>query len=84
MVSYGPTAVPAPSYSQKVAHEVMAAEAWIVSIGEGFGLDLSEHSCELCGGFFPTQGNAVMYLSEMGEPLYLHSGCLRQVEDWLE
>jgi len=75
--------VQAPTYSGRVAREILeGAETWVVGIGDGFGLDLSEHSCELCGGFFPTQGDAAMYLNEMGEPLYLHTGCLRQVEDW--
>jgi len=85
VVSYGRlAAVPAPSYSQKIARMLMTAETWLVSIGGVWGLDLATfESCELCGGFYPPKGDAVLFLTEAGEPLYVHTGCHQQLEDWI-
>lgn len=80
-----PTQILAPSYSARVAKDIMdGAETWIVGIGGAWGLDLTNHSCELCGGFFPTKGDAAMYLDANGSPLYCHSGCVTRAEDWTE
>lgn len=79
-----PYVVPAPTYSQKIARQILDQQVTVQTISlEGpWALDLSESSCELCGGLFPTKGDAEMFLSQYGDPCFLHLGCERQVEDW--
>lgn len=79
-----PVAVPAPTYSAKVARQIIELEVTVqpIQIGGAWGLDLSSHSCEICGGTFPTRGDASMFLTRYGDPAFVHLGCEKQVEDW--
>ena len=76
----------ATKYASKIARQILNDQVTVqpIDIGGAWGLDLSNESCELCGGFFPTKDGAaaMMFLTRYGEPRYLHVGCEMQAEEW--
>jgi hypothetical protein len=78
---------PGRSFTSRIAQGLVDStyEVWRVEVGtEDFELDLSKHSCGLCGGFFAPTGFAAFFYTEHEDPWFVHEGCLREASNWAE